>query len=373
VPARLANRAGRRHDLPVEPVLVAYVSGHGFGHFVRSSAVLERLRGARLHLRTNGRAFLLAARAGWATSVSEVDVGPGVIQRSALESDLPATRAALERHLRDWPRLVDEEASYLRRVGARLVFGDVPPLAFAAAAAAGIPSVAMTNFSWSWIYDDYVALGAPFGEAASLFQRSEEKATLLLELAGGGGLDHFADRRPIAPVARPLLRTRAQIRASLPLFQKKARTFVLFSLGGFGHDRALELRSSADHHLIVTSVRLTQAPPHVSFVEPDDTLGHHELVAAADCIIGKPGYGTVAESLAAPTPFCWLSRGDFREQAPLARQIERWLPSAPITLDDLASGRWTEVVDRAMAAPPPPNRPAATGAPEAAAILQALL
>ena len=357
----------------MRPVLVAYVSGHGFGHFVRTSAVLAQVGSAQLHLRTNGRAFSLAPRAGWAASLTEVDVGPGVIQRGPLESDLEATRAALERYLRDWPRLVDEEAAFLRRVGARLVFADAPPLAFAAAAAAGIPSVAMTNFSWSWIYDGYADRGPTFGEAARLFQRAESQATLLLELAGGGGLEHFAMRRPIAPVARPLTRTRAQIRAALPLFQKKARTFVLFSLGGFGQDRALELRGDADHHLILTSIRLTEAPPYVSFVEPDPSIGHHELVAAADCLIGKPGYGTVAEALAQPTPFCWLSRGDFREQEPLARQLERWLPSAQLTLDDLASGRWTEIVDRAIAMPSPAGRPAATGAAEAAAILQSLL
>ena len=191
------------------PVLVAYVSGHGFGHFVRTSAVLAQVGSAQLHLRTNGRAFSLAPRAGWAASLTEVDVGPGVIQRGPLESDLEATRAALERYLRDWPRLVDEEAAFLRRVGARLVFADAPPLAFAAAAVAGIPSVAMTNFSWSWIYDGYADRGPTFGEAARLFQRAESQATLLLELAGGGGLEHFATRRPIAPVARPLTRTRA--------------------------------------------------------------------------------------------------------------------------------------------------------------------
>src|SRR5689334_20526473 len=123
--------------------LVAYVTGHGFGHFVRSAAVLERVAaaGARVHLRTNDRALALAARAPWASSIAEVDVGLGVAQRGPLEVDLPATRAELEAHLARWPRLVEEEARFLRAAGARAVYADVPPLAFAVAAHAGVPSV----------------------------------------------------------------------------------------------------------------------------------------------------------------------------------------------------------------------------------------
>ncbi len=232
------------------PVLVAYVSGHGFGHFVRSSAVLSRMDGAQIHLRTNGRALSLADRAHWAASVSEVDVGPGMIQRGPLETDQPATFAALARYLTDWPRLVDGEAAFLRQCGARLVFGDVPPLAFAAAARAGVPSVAMANFSWSWIYD-----GCGFSDAAARMREAESQATLLLELAMGGGLDHFPRRRAILPVARTLHRTRAQIRAATPAFADPARRFVLLSLGGFGDDLKIAVSGSDQHRLIVTSAR----------------------------------------------------------------------------------------------------------------------
>jgi hypothetical protein len=358
-----------------EPVLVAYVSGHGFGHFVRSSAVLSLLRGVKTHLRTNGRAFFLASRASWAAHIHDVDVGPGVVQRGPLETDLPATREALQRHLTGWSRLVDEEAAFLRDSGARLVYGDVPPLAFAAAARAGIPSVGMTNFTWSWIYDGYGAppAGDPwFIEAAKQMRDAEAQATLLFALEMGGGLESFPRRQPIAPVARPLARSREAIRAVLPGGETE-RTFVLFSLGGFGDQLEAPLRGGEQHQLLVTSARVTDAPPNVSFLEPSDELPHHELVAAVDCVIGKPGYGTVAECLRTPTAFCWLPRGDFREWAPLAASIERWLPNAPIQLDDLASGRWAEIVDRAIASRPrePPPRP--DGAIEAAATLQAML
>ena len=53
--------------------------------------------------------------------------------------------------------------------------------------------------------------------------------------------------------------------------------------------------------------------------------------------------------------------------------IRRWLPNAPITLEDLANGSWAEIVDRAIASRAPEPGPAPDGAVEAAAILESLL
>src|SRR5205807_4818346 len=47
------------------------------------------------------------------------------------------------------------ESSFLKQSGARLVIGDIPPLAFAAAARAGVPAIAISNFTWDWIYSGY--------------------------------------------------------------------------------------------------------------------------------------------------------------------------------------------------------------------------
>jgi hypothetical protein len=335
-------------------VIVAYISGHGFGHYIRAAAVLAQLRD--VHLRTNARALLLARKAGW--DVADVDVGPGVVQKGPLASDLPATLRACEQYLADWPRLVAEEAAFLRRSRARLVFGDVPPLAFAAAAEAGVPSVAMANFSWSWIYDAYPG----FADVAAHMRRAESQASLLLELDMGGGLDVFPRRRRIAPVARPLRHARADVRTRLGV----TKTMVLFSLGGYGDDFTVDLAGAGRHQVFVTSGRV----PGATAIEPTDELGHHELTAAADCVIGKPGYGTVAECLRRPTPLCWLPRSDFRENQPLAEAIRRWLPNAPLTVDDLRGGRWADLVDAAIASSPREQPPAPDGAAEAAAILR---
>ena len=58
--------------------------------------------------------------------------------------------------------------------------GDIPPLAVAAAEAAAIPSVAIGNFTWDWIYEDYRSEDAL--ELARDIRRMYRKATTALRL-----------------------------------------------------------------------------------------------------------------------------------------------------------------------------------------------
>lgn len=59
--------------------------------------------------------------------------------------------------------LLDREASWLRTTCTDLVVSDIVPLACAAACAAGVPCVCVTNFSWDFIYSEYLtAAGSEF-------------------------------------------------------------------------------------------------------------------------------------------------------------------------------------------------------------------
>lgn len=349
-------------------VIVAYISGHGFGHFTRSAAVLEALvaRGVQIHLRTSERALLLGRAASWPASVGEVDVGPGIVQRGPLAIDREATRAALRAHLAAWPEIVEEEAGFAVAAGARLIFSDCPPVAFPIAARAQIPSFGLGNFSWSWIYQ-----GHDFSDEAGELARAESQATLFGVLEMGGGLEVFPRRVELPPVARRPLADRATIRAQLP-FPADDRPLVLLSFGGFGDEFPLGAIASPRHKLLVVSAPVRESDD-VKSIRPTPSLPHHELVAAADCVIGKPGYGTVAECLARGTPLAYVPRGLARELPVMIAAIERWLPSAPLDPEDLAAGRWGDAVDRAIAGRPSAPPPTGNGIEEAVHKILALM
>ena len=72
-----------------------------------------------------------------------------------LEEEETARQAA--QFFADFDRRVAIEAELVRGVRADLVVGDIPPPACTAAKRAGVPSLAIANFTWDWIYSIYSA------------------------------------------------------------------------------------------------------------------------------------------------------------------------------------------------------------------------
>jgi len=340
----------------VQKVLAAYISGHGFGHFTRSEAVLSIVarEGVPVHLRTNDRALILARRARWAASVTEVDVGPGIVQRGPLELDLEATEEALAAHVDALDRSADREAEALRELGAGLVYGDVPPLAFEAAARAKLESIGLANWSWSWIYDAYTKERPVFGGLARRLADAEVRATHLLALPFSGGLHHFASRESVPLVVRAPTCSREEARKLLPVPEGEKRPVVLLSFGGFGD--GIDLASAARSNprfFFVSFAGPTPPEGNLAALPLDHDLPHQDLVLAADGLLGKPGYGTVAEAVVSRRAFVLTPRGEFREFPILVRAIAQHLPHASLTSDELARGSWTPALERAFAMPAP--------------------
>lgn len=349
--------------------VLAYVSGHGFGHWTRSEAVLAPLAAeVPVHVRTAHRALVPAGRAGWPASLAEVDTGPGVAQRGPLAVDVPATRRALEAHLAAWPDLVAAEVARGRELGARLVYADVPPLAFEVARGLGVPSVAMANFTWSWIYAHYAGQDPFFAEASERLAAAEGLATGLIALPGGGGLEALGDPTPELAVRRLPTRDRAAARALLPRPRPDdPRPVVLVSFGGYGDalDLSEAARANPDFAFVSFAAPASDPPENLRVLPHDHGLPHQDLVLGADALIAKPGYGTVSECLERPTPMAYVVPTDaFREHPRLvAGPIRRWLPAAPLPPDALLAGDWTPALRAALtatpASAPPPNGAAA--------------
>jgi UDP-N-acetylglucosamine:LPS N-acetylglucosamine transferase len=76
---------------------------------------------------------------------------------------------------------------------------------------------------------------------------------------------------------------------------------------------------------------------------------HPDLVAAADAVVGKIGYSTVAESCRAGIPYGFVPRAGFRESAVLARWLAQRGRGLPIDPAAFASGGWVRRVPALLA------------------------
>ena len=308
-------------------------------------------------------------------AIREIEVDVGLVQKDALTIDEAASAGAVAQFVSGWPALVEREARWLRDAGASLVLGDIPPLAFAAAAAAGLPSVALGNFSWDWIYRHLGRRHPLLLEAAEHAARAYAQAGLLLRLPFAGDLAVFPRIEDIPLVARRPTVAKAEARGRLSL---DGRPAVLLSFGGIGMPG---LDPSAlgrlDDYLFLTTGRVGSGEaPNVRRLGAGDLatarLQYTDLVGAVDVVVSKPGYGIVTDCIGAATRFVYTDRGDFPEYEILVAEMPRYLPVRYVANDDLRAGRLGEALGDVRAIDFPAAAPA-DGASVAAARILSLL
>jgi hypothetical protein len=257
-----------------------------------------------------------------------------------------------------------------------VVIGDIPPLAFEAAHASGIPSVAVANFTWDWIYAGLAEFEQLAPGVVDRIRGSYARAAMALRLPFSGGFESMAAvTQDIPLVARHARRARADTRRLLVL--DGSAPVVLASFGG--HGLRLPYSTIAERGrftLIVTDHETTGAKDagtgHAAYVPVTYArlaalgLKYEDLVAAADVVVSKPGYGIVSECIANGAALLYALRAPFPEQQVLVREMPRFLRCREIHKDDLLDGHWSDAIEALVQQPPPPERMRTDGASVAA-------
>ena len=345
-------------------MLAVYVSGHGYGHATRTAEVLravrERARELPITVCTSAPSFLFEGVVYPPLVVRAVECDVGLIQKDALTIDEAGTAEAVRRFQFGWEALVSREARWLRESGARLVLGDIPPLAFAAASEAGVPSIALGNFSWDWVYRHLAARQPDLAAAAEHAAETYGRAGLLLRLPFAGDLSAFRRIEDVSLVARVPAVGKADARRRLGL---DSRPVVLLSFGGVGlPGLAPEAFGWLDGYLFLLTGRAGGGgAPNIRRVETRDLvtagLDYPDLVAAADVVVSKPGYGIVTDCIGARTSLVYTDRGDFPEYPILVAEMPRFLPVAFASNEEVRAGRLGEALRQVMVLPFPASPP----------------
>lgn len=367
------------------PTLVAYISGHGFGHASRTiellNAVADRAPGLRIVVRTAAAPWLFAATARPAVTLSPVECDTGAIQIDSLRLDEMETIRRAERFMATFAERVAAEATVLADEDASLVIADVPPLGIAAGKAAGRPTVLVGNFTWDWIYAAYpggAALADRIGEVYAT-------ADLALRLPLHGGFATCRDIVDLPFIARRSRRDRDEVRRALGL--PVDRRLALVSFGGYGVQH-LDLHALADtpgYGIVMTATTVIdgvtlQSRGGLGALVPLDEPGmyargfrYEDVVKAVDVVVTKPGYGIIAECAANGAAMLYTSRGHFVEYDVLVAGMPRCLRAHYVDHATLLAGRWSPALDALLAQPDPPERADVSGADVAAEILLDIL
>lgn len=364
-------------------MVIVYISGHGFGHAARTLEVIHALRrrapGLPVVVRTAVPTWFFQGATREPLDILQVDTDVGLAQVDSLTIDERETVRRAVRFYESFNQRVTTEASWLSAIGARVVVSDVPPLASAAAARAQLPSFVVANFTWDWIYRGLDRFDGDAPGVLPIIEEAYASTTCALRLPLHGGFQPMQSVvRDIPFIARRSRRGRDDVRRALGLASD--RPVVLGSFGGHGvrmpYAKALaggRLQLLLTDFEVETSGDARPESAHLRCLSPQDLTTHdlryEDLVAAADVVVSKPGYGIVSECIANRTALLYTSRGRMIEYDVFVEEMPRFLRCRYISQHELLAGHWADAVDDLLDQPVPTTTPMVNGAEVAAELI----
>ena len=354
------------------PSIWCAISGHGYGHAAQVVPVLNAvgslIPGVTAILRTTVPAsfFHDCLAIQWALSPAQQDIG--CIQNGPLKIDIEATWAAHQRFHETWEARLSEEVAAMQAARPSLVIADTPYLAIEAGSRAQIPTIALANFTWDLVLEEFChPSDHSHQRLIQCIRGSYAKADMGLRITPAPKIDAFSNIIDIGPIASTNSPERDRLASVLALAPNE-RT-VLVGFGGIPLTSLPVAQMEQLHHyrfLIDGPV-----PPGFSRIHSTQALpfSFKTLLASVDVIMTKPGYGTIVEAVALQQPVVYVRRFNFADEPPLVDYLHRYGRAVELSIDDFTQGHWELALEQALIAPLPLLPPSPTGAAEAAEVI----
>lgn len=323
-----------------------YVSSHGWGHAARQRELIRVYSGknsrARIHVCSNVPDWFWKG-----TLISNLLSGSPApaIHEDGWHLDLAKTEKSLKNYLETLDENLESEIGFQERQKPDLVISDIDPLPLAAASSLGTRTLAVGNFTWDWIFG---GLFPSMERAAKVLKRLYRDAVYLkLPL----GPDHSPCRKTVKV---PLLRAGGNGSGSIPEDLQVPGRRCLLALrslpGGIGKELPNKCRAFSS----------LPVPPGdgVQNILPEALLerglSFSDLVASADVVVSKAGYGIISQILAMGKRCVIYTGRGFPEEPCLLEPLEN-RPSTRILSINEKGGLATAVEEVLSDPEPEPN------------------
>ncbi len=346
-----------------------YISSHGYGHGVRSCDIIRAINrlypDARVTITTDMPPAFLQSRLGSGrNAIRPGSFDVGMVQLDSIRVDVPATLEKVKSLYARKKELIRSEAAFMRNEGVTVVVVDIAALPAEAAKAAGLPVVAVGNFAWDWIYGEFAETNPEWLPLIREFERGYGMVDLLLRLPFAEPMKAFPKIEDIPLVAAAGRNRRGEIARLTGCDPKKK--WVLLSFTSLDWDeRALnETERLADYEFF-TVKPLEWRRKNIHAIDRK-LIPFSDVLASADIVISKPGFGLMSECVLNRKPLVYADRSDFREYHVLVEGIRRYLKNVHIPAVRLYRGEFGEALE-AIWKQPEPKESLAAGGDEVAA------
>ncbi|HMP90241.1 MAG TPA: hypothetical protein PJ991_08560 [Kiritimatiellia bacterium] len=349
--------------MKIIPSLVYYITAHGYGHGVRSCDIIRALRKAApdlfIHVVSDLPVDFLRSRLDLpleAYRAGSFDVG--MVQLDSIRVDVDQTLGRVEAVLAQRQELISREKHFLQKCNARVVVCDIPGIPIEAASAAGIPALAVGNFAWDWIYEEFIPRNDRWQSVVQAFRDAYARVDLLFKLPFSEPMAAFPKQFDIPLVSTPGIDRRAEMASALGIDPALKWVLLSFSTLEWDEDALRRVQELRD------AVFLTVLPlgwPGWNLVAVDrHQFSFSDVIATADVVVSKPGYGILSECVINDKPLVYAERTDFREYPILEAALKLHLRHQHIPANELYRGNVKPYLE-AIAQSPPPLAPLAAG------------
>ena len=318
-----------------------YITAHGYGHGVRSTDIIRAINRLypeiNVHIITGLPAPFLRSRLGADNiSIRVRDFDIGMVQLDSIRVDVAAT---LDRALELYAareRLLAEEIVFLEETGINMVVTDIPSLPLEAAAQAGIPRAAVGNFSWDWIYSEFLTEDARWLPIVEMFREQYSRSDLLLRLPFHDEMTAFPVKEDIPLVAHPGNPCRDRIARLTGCDPEKKWVLLSFTTLDLSEEALARIERIKDREFL-TVLPLQWRRSNIHAVEREQA-SFSDVLASVDAVISKPGFGILSDCVVNHKPLIYADRTNFREYPVLEESIRKYLKHVHISTEDLYRG-----------------------------------
>ncbi|MFA7030327.1 MAG: glycosyltransferase family protein [Candidatus Cloacimonadaceae bacterium] len=321
------------------PHIRYYISDHGYGHASRSIALIRGLQrdiGAIISIRTHTSAdFVSRSLFGCQIDKQKNDVGP-IMDPATSSVDTVKTEIHLKTWVESWDNFVQEETKYCQEHSVNLIISDITPLAFLVGKECGIPSVAVSNFTWDLIYSEL------FGEIreVKMIRDAYSCADIALVLPLHEPMSVFKKQHRVPLLTRPITSPRDKMRAYNRIESDDIMVYIGSGLSVNMIPDCLDQLVKSGYKILLSGNYHHKNDGIIHI--PSKVTETQNYIGMCDLVVTKSAYSTVSEAIQGKIPLLMYHRDGIAEDPYIIDPVVSAKIGKATTWSNVNSGDWIE-------------------------------
>jgi len=257
--------------------------------------------------------------------------------------DKKETRKLLKGWSESWDIYIQKEKKFCEKNKIDVIISDISPQPFVVGNELGIPTIAISNFTWYDIYYDM------FGKIEEVERIKEfyQLASIALILPFNDSMKIFSNRKKISLISREITAERDEMRRKHKIQDDEIVVYVGMGMSLNTASFYVEnLKNMAKSHVKILVSCNSRSFSNDFIKIPKNETETQNYINMCNLVVSKAGYSTISEAIRARVPMFLLKREGFKEDEILTRVVEKYGIGKTISWRSFFSGEWINEIGR---------------------------